>query len=338
VWMRLPEGKDTTHEFELMAGEDDRRLAKAYPANEETAVEATCTHGHVDEWARMRNPRKVWQAIEPSMAGSCHIVTTGLGPTNYSSEFWRRSESGETGFLPFFVDALRRPDRDAAWLEQKRRSFPRISDAKQEYPMTPEDAMAGDGGYYFEDAEIDAATAESTGKSGPKPGRVYVKSWDIGRTRDATVGTIIDVTDALMDVVRYERHIGMPFPHQQKLIEEIDALYPGLTVIESNAAGQAVVENLEIPEGEVELFITSASSKARILALLKGSFQKELLKFDGAQWPQMETEMRGYKIPDGDIVQDTVMALAIGNAHASQSRVGVVRKKLLGRVGRVAQL
>ena len=81
TWLQLPVMRATSSVYELSAGKDDRRLAKAYPADRETAVESSCTHGHVDEWARMGNPRKVWQAIEPTMAGSCHIVTTGLGPT-----------------------------------------------------------------------------------------------------------------------------------------------------------------------------------------------------------------------------------------------------------------
>lgn len=330
-YMQLPIVKNTTHELELNAGADDRRLVKAYPANEETAVESTCTHGHVDEWARMKNPRKVWQAIEPSMAGTCHIVTTGLGPVNFSAEFWRRAEAGLNPFLPFFVDSLRRPDRNPEWLEAKRQSYPRESDARQEYPMTPEDALSGDGSYFFEDKEIDRATEEPLGPTKPIAGHVYVKAWDIGRHADAAVGTVIDVTEALMDVVWYERRLGLPYPMLQRLIDDVHVAYPGPTVIESNSAGEAVAENLEMHADDCVLFATTGKSKPKALGMLKHCFQRELLKFDALVWPQIETEVRGYKLPDDDIVQDTVMSLAIGVASASTARGGRWKKKR-GRV------
>jgi len=330
-WMRLPITRSTTHELELSAGPDDRRLVKAYPADEDTAVEATCTHGHVDEWARMQNPRKVWQAIEPSMAGSCHFITTGKGPTNYTSEFWRRSRAEETGFRPVFIDALQRPDRDEAWLEAKRRGM-RLEDARQEYPMTEEDALAGEGDYYFNEKELDRAAEETLGPCAGVPGRSYVQSWDIGRHRDAAVGTILDVTGSVCDVVKFMRFRELPYPMLQREIEEVHHEYGGLTVIEKNSAGEAVLENLEIPEDEAIGFNTTNKSKPVILAGLKIGFQKELVRYDAAEWPQLDQELRGYRLPDDDVVQDSVIALAIGYAHATKARSG--RRGKRGRLMR----
>jgi hypothetical protein len=48
-WLQLPVVRSTASLYELRAGPDDRRLAKAYPADKETAVESSCTHAHVDE-------------------------------------------------------------------------------------------------------------------------------------------------------------------------------------------------------------------------------------------------------------------------------------------------
>lgn len=325
-YMQLPIAKTTTHELELTAGPDDRRLVKAYPADEDTAVESTCTHGHVDEWARMRNPRRVWQAIEPSMAGSCHFVTTGKGPTNYTSEFWRRSVSGETGTRPFFVDALQRPDRDEEWLRAKRRGM-RSEDARQEYPMNPEDALAGDGDYFFAAEELDRAAEETLGKCSRIDNRHYVHAWDIGRHQDAAVGIVLDVTGAVCDVVDYSRYREMPYPVLQRMIEEVHHGYNGLTVIEKNAAGEAVLENLELPEGEAIGFVTTNKSKPVALANLKIAFQKELIRYDAAEWPQLDQELRGYRVPDDDVVQDSVIALAIAYAHATAARSGRQRPR-----------
>lgn len=331
-WMRLPAEQDTTHVYSLRAGPDDRRMAKAYPADEDTAVEATCTHGHVDEWARMRNPRRVWQAIEPSMAGSCHFVTTGMGPTNYTSRFWRKSVAEETGVLPFFVDALKRPGRDEEWLRRKWMNMP-AQDARKEYPMVPEDALSGEGDHFFEGEELDRAAEETLGPSTGIDGRTYVKAWDIGRHRDAAVGTVLDVTDAVVDLVRYERYRELPYPALQRMIEEVHRAYDGPTVIELNSAGEAVKENLDLPEDEVIGFTTTGKSKPRILAGLKIGFQKELVRYDARTWSQLDVELRDYKIPDEHVVQDSVMSLAIGYAHAGEARRGSRRRGRILRAG-----
>jgi hypothetical protein len=55
-------------EFELDAGGHDRRLAVSYPTTEDTAVEATATHTHIDEWADMPRPDRVFASLEPTFS------------------------------------------------------------------------------------------------------------------------------------------------------------------------------------------------------------------------------------------------------------------------------
>lgn len=326
-WMRLPYTMNKTDEMRMDAGVDDERIIKAYPADEDTAVEATCSHGHVDEWARMGNPRRVWQAIEPSMAGSCHIITTGMGPANFTATFWRKTIAGDSGFKDFFMSALERADRDAAWLEQKRLSMEE-KEFRQEYAMTWKDALFGGGEFVFTTKSLDQAQIDTLGPQLPDPERKYIKAWDVGRHNDAAVGVVLDVTEDVVDVVHYVRLRGVPYPELQRRIEAVHEAYPGLTVIEKNSAGEAVAENLELPDHEVELFNTSAVSKSRILKGLVIAFQKEVLKYRGDVWTQLDAELRGYQIPDDQIVQDSVMALAIGYDY-----VGKVH--LRGRAGRI---
>jgi hypothetical protein len=335
-WMQLPIVKDTTHEFILEAGPDDRRMAKAYPADKETAVEATCTHGHVDEWARMANPQKVWQAIEPSMAGTCHFITTGLGPTNWTSQYWRKCMSGDamtrhgSPVHACFLDVLKRPGRDEAWLRGMRAGMDE-QHFRQEYPLTWEDALSGGGEFAFKGRDINAAGIDFRGLGPAVKGRKYVKSWDIGRHQDAAVGVVLDITDEVQDVVHYVRLRENPYPFIQAEIEATHRAYPGPTVIEKNAAGEAVIENLNIPEYEVEGWTTSNTSKARIISKLDVALQNQLIKWDPNACSQLDAEVRGYQIPDDHVVQDSVMALAIGHeysetAHLLTGRIrGVIR-------------
>lgn len=327
-WMQLPYAKKPTlDELRLRAADDDLRVCKSYPTSDETAVEGTCTHGHVDEWARMGNPELVWQAIEPTMAGSCHIITTGRGPVNFSANFWRKCMAGDTDFLPLFVHALNRPDRDPGWLERKRRSMTEEA-FRQEFPMTWEDALFAGGRFTFRRVDVDVA-GTGRGPQEPQAGHRYVKSWDIGRHQDAAVGVVLDVTTDPVEVVEYVRLRGVPYPALQRTIERIHSLYSGPTVIEKNGPGEAVAENLEgVKESELILFNTTQRSKAKIIEELQVALENRHLRWSASAWQQLDAEIRGYQIPDDSIVQDSVMALAIGNSHTtvpfSSGRIGQV--------------
>ncbi len=324
-WMQIPVARQNSHEYELMAGKDDRRLLKAYPADNDTAVEATCTHGHVDEWQRMGNPRRVWQAIEPSMAGSCHLVTTGMGPANFGSEYWRKCLSGDTRHYPCFIGALERPDRNAAWLKAMRQELPEL-EFRREYALTWEDALFGGGDYVFKPDEIQNAARDARGlmtfeqgQALPVQPRKYVKAWDIGRHADAAVGIVLDVTENVHDVVGYQRYRGVPYPELQWQIEKTHKEYPGPTAIEKNGPGEAVMENLSIPQHQLIGYQTSGTSKPRMIANLQVVLQNQQLKWDPDQCPQLNSEMSGYLIPDDNVIQDSVMALAIAEECSSQA-------------------
>lgn len=325
-WMQLPYlTPPTKMELKLVAGDDDVRLVKSYPPSKETAVEKTATHGHVDEWARMQDPRSFWQAVEPSFAGSCHIITTGRGPQNFASHFWKDCIAGDTEFVPIFVAALDRPDRTPEWLESKKRGMTEEA-LRQEYPMTWEDALFAGGRFTYKSVDVDVA-GQGIGPTPPEPNHKYVKSWDIGRHQDAAVGIVFDVTRSPVEVVEYMRLRSMPYPQLQRLISSTHNKYPGPTVIEKNNAGEAVAENLEdVNEREIILFNTGQRSKAKILEELQIALENRTLRWSRRAWPQLDNEVRGYQIPDDNIIQDSVMALAIGvgnlTAAYSTGRVG----------------
>jgi hypothetical protein len=335
-FLRLPMST-TAHSLTLEAGPRDERTVRAYPAN--VAVRgASCVHAHVDEWAAMLDPKKVWAAVEPTIVpgGSCHILTTGTGPVGYPAEGWRKAIAGESRFHPCFVDALRRPDRTADWYEGQRASM-HPDDFAREYPLRWEEALAGGGEYYFSPRLIDhaadyphhtrvfasAADYERHWRFEPKPKRRYVTGWDIGLV-DATVGITLDVSEDVIDVVNIVYLSPTDYGEIQWHIENVARLWPGLTAVEANSMGAAVIANVGC---QVIPFTTTAASKGRILAAVHRQLSLQELTWNPSLAPQLDAEMRGYKLKDEHIRQDTVLAVAIALEHAAQAH-----QPTLGRI------
>jgi hypothetical protein len=323
--LRLPTARSTMREVEYDAGEQDRRLVVCYPTTDAVAVEATASHSLLDEWMDMPRPDVVYQSLEPTFsAPGCTslILTTGAGPANPGAEYWRRCVAGDGLHHPLFIPATARPDRDDAWLAHKRRTM-LASQFRTEYAMSPEDALAGTTGFVFASEDVDAAGRDFNPPGPAVRGRRYVAAWDIGQ-KDATVGTVLDVTDrdGIVDVACQRRFVGLSYPQIVREIERMADEYPGPVVVEANAMGAAVIQHLRIPEHRVVSFTTSAVSKARMVENLGVYLQSQLLKFDPRAFPYLDHELRAYQVPDDHCVQDCVMSAAIALDQAPEAFSG----------------
>jgi hypothetical protein len=271
----------------------------------------------------MPRPDRVLASLEPTFsAPGCTslLVTTGKGPANPSAHYWRRCRAGEGLHHPLFILATARPDRDSAWLEQKRRTM--LPDAfSTEYALTWEEALAGTGGHVFTAKEVeDAMTDAHPLMQSAGPGRKYVIAWDIGPRQDHSVGIVLDVTEEVFDIACYLRLQG-DYPQIQRAIEDLHTAFArsSFTVIENNSMGAAVADNLTIPVHQLRRFTTSPASKERIIEALRLKFQLQLLRFQPSL-TQLASELRDYQLPDTNCVQDSVMALAIALDHAAEAQ------------------
>jgi hypothetical protein len=318
-WLSLPLGRESANEIVWIAGDGDRRLLHAYPTGKATGRGATCTHAHVDEWAIMEDPQGVWAAVEPSISkegGSCHLVTTGLGPTNYSSRYWESCEKGEGAHYPCFIPALgSRPTYTKEHLLRKKSTMDQQA-YRSEYPETWRDAISGGGQFFFLGKHLDAVGVDALGLQVAVPGHKYVKAWDLG-LKDASVGICLDCTDApMMDVVGYVYLKGVDAPQVQRNIEKFHRDFPGVTVIEDNNMGEWTRQSLDIPESQLLGWHTSRPSKAKILSGLYTALASYYLKWKPEECRELTTEMKSYQLPDDNVVQDCVMTLAIAVEHA----------------------
>jgi len=130
----------------------------------------------------------------------------------------------------------------------------------------------------------------------------------------------LDVTEETIHLANYTRIKG-DYPQIQRAIQDLHRAFAAssFTVIEDNAIGAAVADNLTIPEHQLRRFTTSKMSKERIIEALRAQLQLQLIKFHPSL-KQVESELRDYQLPDTNVVQDSVMALAIALEYAAEAQ------------------
>ncbi len=341
--LRLPEERVTMKQLALDAGHDDRRELVAWPTSDAVAVEAQASHSMVDEAADIPRWNVVFSGLEPTMTGpgaTSHIIFTGAGPANPTSEHYKRAQAGDTIHRALFIDALQRPDRDEAWLQRKRSQM-LASQFKCEYPMTPEEALAGSADFVFSAEDVDRAheprlpkghfhcsrhpvawRTDNRNARCKKPGcHAYAQpvqtviGWDIGgssKNADASVGTVLDVSGPIVFIVEQRRFQGIPYAQLGLEIERLARDYPRAPVaLEMSGIGAAVRGNLNLPDDRIVEFWTTPRSKARIIGNIAVALQNQELKFDQDACPNLRTELLGYMSDDEYCVTDCVMSLAV---------------------------
>jgi hypothetical protein len=327
-FLRLPLERETSAVLTFAAGPDDARSLKAFPATPNSAIETTCSHLVLDEWAHTFDPEALWVAVEPTLAprATSALITTAREAGDFVHRYYLRSEAGETRHVPVFVSALERPDRSEAWLEQKRRQEGKLRSLRN-YPLTAEEAFAHANEPYFARELIESAQEHALRQSSGRRGDRYVKAWDLGR-KDASVCVVLraparDEAES-WHVVDYHRLLGHDFPAIQAEIERLHSVYPGPTVIEANSIGLPIIQNLRLSPSDVIPHTTTQASKQAMLTEIELLLQKRTLKVH-SRFQQLLSELANYRVPDGSIVQDSVMALglSVSNRHlATASRSG----------------
>lgn len=153
----------------------------------------------------------------------------------------------------------------------------------------------------------------------PQAGRQYVIGVDWGRTNDATVFSVLDITDGQQ--VALDRMTDTDYASQRLRLKALSDRYNRAMIIaETNSMGQPNVEALQQMGLPVNGFATTNATKAQIIQALELAFEQEDIKLlsDAVQI----TELMAYesiKLPSGLIRysapegmhDDTVMALAL---------------------------
>ena len=168
----------------------------------------------------------------------------------------------------------------------------------------------------FLDSDVDRMADLWQGPTEPVLGREYLKAWDIGRARDATVGIVADITDfdatanTPLQIVHFKRYVGLSYENVIESINEVHQAYPGWTYVESNGPGDAVLDMLGSKYDSTKIvgYHTTKTKKRQAIEALQLLLERNLL---ACGYRQLMEEMRIYTWDDQAIIQDSVMAAAI---------------------------
>jgi hypothetical protein len=322
AFLRLPVMRETSTVVSFAAGASDMRTLKVFPATQNAAIESTCSHLVLDEWAHTFDPEAIWAALEPTLPprATSALITTARAPDDFVHEYYLRSERGETRHRAVFVSALERSDRSLAWYEEKLRQGG-MQQTLRNYPLTAEEAFAHSSEPYFPSDLLEAAQQDALPPSPARRGDRYLKAWDIGR-KDASVCVVLRAPAKdevqVWQVVGFERLVGEDFPAIQRAIESMHYQYPGPTVIEANSIGMPLIQNLGLAKEELIEYTTTHDSKQAMLTEIELHLQQQTLKIH-RDFQQLLAELADYRLPDRSITQDSVIALGLAVANAAHA-------------------
>lgn len=297
----------TDNQSELAFSNGSRILA--LPANKSAGRGIAASRVYLDEFAYHMYPEEIYRSVSPTVShgGSITVCSTPDGRGNLFFRLWDGLEGGEWSRHMFtWRDCLAYDD---AWYARERPNYT-AAQWESEY----EASFVASGLAVFRGADIEACREGWLGLQEPRPGRRYVTGWDIGRRADATVGITLDATERPMQIVAFERHLGMPYPQIQARIDARAALYDNRPWVESNGVGDPVIENLTC---KAEPFVTSAKSKNQAITALALALEQHDLVHD---IDEITRELRSYQWADEKLIQDCVMSLAIAVVSASAPR------------------
>lgn len=277
-----------------------------------------------DEFAHQKRAKALWeQSLRPALAereGKAVFISTPYGK-NYFYELWTWGElDKDTG------ESLVPGWRSFRWTSADNTFYPALvkesEEARQTSPLETFEqeylALFNDSaGQVFRNIK-NCISKEISAE--PQSDKAYVIGVDWAKLKDFTVFTVIDKDKKT--VVRLDRFNKIDYKFQLRKLGVLCGLYnPEFVVIERNAAGEIIVEQLreDLPYKLID-FYTSLQSKARIIEDLALAFEggeitipdnetliNELESFRGKR---SKIGIMSYSAPS-HLHDDMVMSLAI---------------------------
>lgn len=264
----------------------------------------------LDEFAWMDYAEDIYTSVMPTVANGGRVIICST-PNGRGNKFYQLYAGGGPLWSRYELPWTVHPEwaSDPTWEAVKTDEIGREAFA-QEHAC---DFLIS-GAAVFDQADIEALFCLPALVL-PTTGRRYLSSWDLGRKQDATVGFTLDITQRPARIVAYQRMVHASYPDQQHAIEQRHRQYRGRSVVESNGVGDPVIQNLTV---QVNEFTTTARTKKDAIDALQLLLQQHAIQAPPIE--QLKRELGLYQRDDQKLVQDCVLALAIGAYTYLQER------------------
>lgn len=281
------------------------------PANPSTGRGYPASRVYLDEAAFLEYGDLIMQGILPTLStgGQMTVQSTPKGRNNLFFRLWSELEGG--AWSRHSIHWSDCPRYDEAWVERTRASM--TSQAfGEEFDL---DFLTSGDAVFDPD---DLAKCRVDWKPSPVGCTRLVHIWDIGRRRDHTVGITLGERGTTWHVINegpaaFARFLA-PYPVIQSRIEARHRAAKGTTIVESNGVGDTVIENLTV---RVTPFVTTRKTKVQAIQALQLLIQQGRFKHG---IDQVDRELSLYEWDDDDLIQDCVMAAALGADHVAPIR------------------
>jgi hypothetical protein len=256
---------------------------------------------------------------------------TGLFWECWNSPAWTKLPVVPTSMNPYVPPGFLELQREAMSMDAYRSEYEAVFVSAQSF---------------FFDEELIRSCIEDyePGEGGRDESKRYVLGVDWGRTRDASVFSVLSVDeDENMKVELVKGFTGTPFTVQQAYIQYLHGLYRfGSIVSEYAGLGIGPTESLEGAGLPVERFVPTVAEKLRAYDAVKLAMEQSRLKVPASERTLiLELRMLSFKVnPSGSISihapgashddQATSLALAVFGAQSIGSSLGLVDLEAMG--------
>lgn len=305
---------------------------KSLPANRSTGRGYAATTVYLDEFAYANYAEDIYQSVSPTVAQGGQLVV-GSTPHGIGNLFHRLYAVG-VGFERMNVPWHECPNyytpkerkagllpQESAWYLKER---PKYTDSQwaSEYDCSFERS----GGGVFRNV---AACATAQPQAAALPNHQYVIGIDWGKTNDATVLSVFDVTaqtQAYLDrFTRIDYHVQM-----NALRAVVEKFRPDSLIPEANSIGSPLIEMLQRAPWcpSVRPFTTTNATKSAAIESLQLAFERAQIQI--LEDPDQLAELQSYemeRLPGGlirygaplGLHDDYVMALALAYYGATHT-------------------
>ncbi len=281
----------------------------------------------IDEWAFVRYGKRVWESdLQPALAenkGKAYLITTPNG-MDHVYEYYHRAKKDDN-YEAFTFPTRMNPFIPRESIEIAKNSLPKLVYSQEYEAKFLEDAAA----FFVNMKRVMKAKIQHEAM----PGHSYRAGLDIGRWRDNSVMSVIDISLDPMEICWVETMTEMPFRLQKKKVLTLGDRYDiDRLSIDITGGGIGLGEQIEWDaDFECDHVVYSNKLKLDMFSSLQAKYEMEKLLIPDLEWLEVEHKMMIPEVSPGSLTvrlnarggfkDDGPNSIALANRASEGARV-----------------